>query len=152
MNQSHTASPWHGRNSRPLTEADRTERQALLRPLATKPDLTKEEDRFMGRAVPKLRVLATGTDADAAETADHLRDTEASNPTPPATTARTLPLPTQRSTKPSAKGQIDASNYRAGYRAGWRQGKHDRLVTGVWCVAFGMGIALALMAAGAKLG
>jgi len=146
---SHTASPWHGRNSRPMTDADRTERHALLQPLATKPELAKDDDRFMGRAAPKLRVLGVGCNADAD---DDLSDTEASNPTPPATSARTLPLPTQRAPKPAAKEQIDTSNYRAGYRAGWRQGKHDRLVTGAWCFAFGMGVALALMAAGAKLG
>ena len=109
----------------------------------------------MGRAVPKLRVLGTGTgtdaDADADEAADDLRDTEASNPTPHATTARTLPLPTQRATKPSAKEQIGTSNYRAGYRAGWRQGKLDRITTALWAFAFGMGCALALVAAGAKL-
>ena len=75
----------------------------------------------------------------------------ASNPTPPATTARTLPLPTQRATKPSAKEQIGTSNYRAGYRAGWRQGKLDRITTALWAFAFGMGCALALVAAGAKL-
>lgn len=132
---SHTASPWHGRNSRAAAAPSSSTTTTAAQP-------------FAGKPAPTLRVIDRGIDAD-------LRDTEASNDVPPDTGAvppsQSSPMARYRAPKPAAQVQIDASNYRAGYRAGWRQGKVDRITTALWAFAFGAGCSLALVAAGAKL-
>lgn len=125
---SHTASPWHGRNtaSRPLTDADRAARHMLLASLPTG--------------------TATASALDGTEAANDQPHTTPASATP---AGHTKPTATQRRTSGQSNSAVWRLRYRAGYRAGWRQGLVNRITLACCAFAAGMGTAALLVKLGA---